>query len=212
MARDVLKGFDIPAATQQRTEETMSGTAAAKAASVSSPNAYVIDPSHSTAAFSVRHLMVSNVRGHLGPVSGTLWLDPEDVTLSRVEATIDAKEIDTRDPKRDEHLRSADFLDVEKFPALRFRSTRVKQLGDERLQVVGDLTIRGITHEVALEVEGPTAETTSPWGQKKIGATATTKINRKDFGLTWNMALEAGGVVVGDEVRINIELELDRQA
>jgi polyisoprenoid-binding protein YceI len=189
----------------------MSGSAAVKTEKVSSPKTYVVDPSHSTAAFSVRHLMVSNVRGHLGPVSGTLSLDAEDVTRSRIEATIDAKEIDTRDPKRDEHLRSPDFLDVEKFPSLRFRSTRVKRLGDEQLEVAGDLTIRGITREVVLAVEGPTAESTSPWGQKKIGATATGKINRKDFGLTWNMALEAGGVVVGDEVKINIELELDRQ-
>ena len=172
---------------------------------------YVIDPSHSTAGFKVRHLMVSNVRGEFSGVSGTVVFDAEDSTNSKVEAAIDATMIRTRDSERDQLLKSADFFDVEKFPKITFISKKVAPVGDAEWNVVGDLTLHGVTREVDLDVEGPTPEVKDPWGNIKIGATATTKVNRKDFGLGWNMALEAGGVLVGDEVAIQLELELARQ-
>jgi polyisoprenoid-binding protein YceI len=172
---------------------------------------YQIDPSHSAAHFSVRHMMISNVRGEFTKVSGTIWYDPENPQNSRVEATIDAASIATREPQRDAHLRSADFLDAEKYPVLTFRSRSVAgERGDWK--IIGDLTIRGVTREVTLDVEGPTPETRDPWGNLRIGATATGKINRKDFGLTWNTALETGGVLVGDEVKLTLDVEGVRQA
>ena len=172
---------------------------------------YVIDPSHSAAGFKVRHLMVSNVRGEFSGVTGTVVFDAEDSANSKVEAAIDATTIQTRDNQRDQHLKSADFLDVEKFPKIIFTSKKVVPVGDAEWRVVGDLTIHGVTREVDLDVEGPTPEVKDPWGNIKVGATATTKVNRKDFGLGWNVALEAGGVLVGDEVAIQLELELARQ-
>jgi len=175
-------------------------------------SAWEIDSTHSSAQFSVRHLMVSNVRGEFGKVSGTLQLDENDVAKSSVEATVDAASIDTRDAKRDEHLRSAEFFDVAKFPTLVFKSTRVEKAGAGRLKVTGRLTLHGATREVVLDVEGPTAEVKDPWGNVKRGVSATTKINRRDFGLAWNAALETGGVVVGEEVSIVIDLELAKRA
>ena len=172
---------------------------------------YVIDPSHSTAGFKVRHLMVSNVRGEFSGVAGTVVFDAEDPANSKVEAAIDATTIQTRDSQRDQHLKSADFFDVEKFPKIAFVSKKVAPVGDGEWRVVGDLTIHGVTREVALDVEGPTPEVKDPWGNVKIGASATTKLNRRDFGLVFNMVLEAGGVMVGDEVAIELELELARQ-
>ena len=171
---------------------------------------YQIDSSHSAAHFSVRHMMIANVRGEFTKVSGTIVYDPENPKNSSVEAVIDASSIATRDPQRDAHLRSADFLDAEKYPVLTFRS---KSISGERgdWKVTGDLTIRGVTREVTLEVEGPTPETRDPWGNLRIGATATGKINRKDFGLTWNTALETGGVLVGDEVKLTLDVEGVRQ-
>jgi len=172
---------------------------------------YVIDPSHSTAGFKVRHLMVSNVRGEFSDVAGTVVFDAEDSANSKVEAAIDATTIQTRDNQRDQHLKSADFFDVEKFPKITFISKKVAPVGEGEWRVVGDLSIHGVTKEVVLDVEGPTPEVKDPWGNLKIGATATTKVNRKDFGLGWNVALEAGGVLVGDEVAIQLELEMTRQ-
>ena len=171
---------------------------------------YQIDSSHSAAHFSVRHMMIANVRGEFTKVSGTIVYDPENPKNSSVEAVIDASSIATRDPQRDAHLRSADFLDAEKYPVLTFRS---KSISGERgdWKVTGDLTIRGVTREITLEVEGPTPETRDPWGNLRIGATATGKINRKDFGLTWNTALETGGVLVGDEVKLTLDVEGVRQ-
>ena len=171
---------------------------------------YIIDPSHSTAGFKVRHLMVSNVRGEFSGVAGTVVFDAEDSANSKVEASIDATTIQTRDNQRDQHLKSADFLDVEKFPKIAFTSKKVAPVEDSEWRVIGDLTIHGVTREVALDVEGPTPEVKDPWGNIKIGATATTKLNRKDFGLVWNVALEAGGVLVGDEVAIQLEIESDQ--
>ena len=172
---------------------------------------YVIDPSHSTAGFKVRHLMVSNVRGEFSGVAGTVVFDPEDSANSKVEAVIDATTIQTRDNQRDQHLKSADFFDVEKFPKITFISKKVAPVADGEWRVVGDLTIHGVTREVDLDVEGPTPEVKDPWGNIKIGATATTKLDRRDFGLMFNVALEAGGVLVGDEVAIQLEVELTRQ-
>jgi polyisoprenoid-binding protein YceI len=171
------------------------------------PNAvYQIDPTHTSAHFSVRHMMVSNVRGEFPRISGTVTFDPQDPAASSVEAVIDAASINTREPQRDEHLKSADFLDVEKFPKLVFKSKRVIP-GHGGGKVVGDLTIHGVTHEVTLDVERPTPEMKDPWGKQRIGASATTTLSRKDYGLVWNQALESGGVLVGDQVKITIDLE-----
>ena len=172
---------------------------------------YVIDPSHSTAGFKVRHLMVANVRGEFSGVSGTVVFDAENPANSKVEAAIDATTIQTRDSQRDQHLKSADFLDVEKFPRITFVSKKVAPAGEGEWKVTGDLTIHGVTKEVVLDVEGPTPEVKDPWSNIKMGATATTKVNRKDFGLVWNVALETGGVLVGDEVAIQLEVEMTRQ-
>jgi len=171
---------------------------------------WTIDPSHATAGFRVRHLMVSHVRGHLGPVSGTVFIDERDPARSRVEVSIDVRGLDSRDPKRDEHLRSADFFDVEHHPTVTFRSTRVEAprglSGD--VQVAGELTIRGVTRPVTLQVEplGPAIQ--DPWGNARRGVSARGRVSRKDWGLTWNLAIEAGGVAVGDEVTLEIDAEL----
>jgi polyisoprenoid-binding protein YceI len=172
---------------------------------------YKIDPAHSAAGFKVRHLMVANVRGEFPGLTGTIVFDPANPTNSSVEVAIDVKSLTTRDDQRDAHLKSPDFLDVEKFPTMRFVSTKVAPDGEGEWKVTGDLTIHGVTKAVTLDVEGPTPEVKDPWGNTKTGIVATTKINRKDFGLTWNVALETGGVLVGEEVQIHIEAELARQ-
>ena len=166
-----------------------------------------IDPVHSVVEFKVKHMMISNVKGQFTGVSGVLTLDETDATKSRVEATIDASTINTRDPQRDTHLKSADFLDVEKYPTLTFQSTAVQRTGVEEGTVTGDLTIHGVTREVIFAVEGPTPPSKDPWGQTRLGLSATTKISRKEFGLTWNAALEAGGLLVGDEVTITLDVQ-----
>ena len=167
---------------------------------------YTIDPSHSGIHFTVRHLVISKVRGAFGRWQGTVDFDDKDLASSKVSAVIEAASIDTREPKRDEHLRSADFFDVERFPELRFESTSIERDGDE-YRVHGDLTIHGVTHPVLLAVEA-LGGGKDPWGNERLGFQARTTISRKDFGLTWNQALEAGGVLVGDK----IEIELDVQA
>lgn len=167
---------------------------------------YEIDSAHSAAHFSVRHLMISNVKGEFSKVTGTVVYDPNNVEAARVNATIDATTINTRDEQRDAHLRSADFFDTEKYPTLTFKSTQVSK-SKNKLRVTGDLTIHGVTREVILDVDGPTAEVKDPWGNTRVGATASTKINRKDWGLTWNSALETGGVLVGEEVTITLDIE-----
>jgi polyisoprenoid-binding protein YceI len=164
------------------------------------------DHSHSSVNFHVRHLMVSKVHGQFHAWRGVLELDEHDLARSRVEVTIDAGSIDTRDPKRDDHLRSADFLEVEKFPHLVFASTKIEPLGDEAAKVHGELTIHGVTKPVVLDVElSPSIR--DPWGGTRTGFSAKTAISRKDFGLTWNIALETGGLVVGDKIEITLELE-----
>ena len=166
-----------------------------------------IDPAHTHAIFGVRHLVITTVKGEFGKTTGTLVLDEADVTKSKVEATIDTTTVNTREPKRDEHLRSPDFFDTAKFPTMTFKSTKVEKAGEGKLKVTGDLTLRGVTKPVTLEVSGPTQEIKDPWGNVKRGVAATGKINRKDFGLNWSKTIEAGPVV-GDEVTIEIESEL----
>jgi len=167
-----------------------------------------IDPDHSSFQFKVRHLMVSNVKGHFNKVKGMVTIDEKDITNLKVELTIDAASVDTGHAKRDEHLRAPDFFDVVKYPTITFVSKKVTKAGPERLQVIGDLILHGVTKEITVDVEGPTSEIKDPWGNFRRGATATTKINRKDFGLTWNRVVETGGVVVGEDVDISIEIEL----
>ena len=166
-----------------------------------------LDPAHSVAEFKVKHMMISNVKGQFAKVTGALTLDESDLTNSRIEALIEADSITTRDNQRDAHLKSADFFHVEKFPTLSFKSTRVRVVGDGKLAVEGELTIRDVTRNVLFSVEGPTAPARDPWGNTRVAVSATTKINRKDFGLTWNAALETGGILVGDEVTITLDVQ-----
>jgi polyisoprenoid-binding protein YceI len=166
-----------------------------------------VDPVHSAAEFKVKHMMISNVKGHFTGLTGVLTLDETDVTKSRIEGTIDVATITTREPQRDTHLRSADFFDVEKFPTMSFKSTLITREGPGELAVTGDLTIHGVTREVEFTVEGPTPPGKDPWGNTRLGASATAKISRKDFGLTYNAALETGGILIGDEVTITVEVE-----
>ena len=171
-----------------------------------------IDPAHSMAEFKVKHMMIANVKGQFSKVSGSLFLDESDLANSRVEASIEAASIHTRDEQRDTHLRSADFFDVEKFPTLHFKSQSISIVRDGELAVEGDLTIHGVTHKVRFAVEGPTPPAKDPWGNTRVAISATTKINRKDFGLTWNAALETGGILVGDEVTITLDVEFVKAA
>lgn len=165
-----------------------------------------LDPAHSAAQFSVRHMMISTVRGDFQKLTGTLQLDEKDFTKSSIEVTIDTTTVDTREDRRDTHLKSADFLDVVNFPAMTFKSKSVSAAGEGRLKVTGDLTIRGVTKEVVLDVEGPTAALKAGNSTRR-GASATTKINRKDFNVNWSRALDGGGVVVGDDVNITLDVE-----
>jgi polyisoprenoid-binding protein YceI len=171
---------------------------------------YTIDPAHSTAGFKVRHMMVANVRGEFSGISGTVQYDAENPANCKIEATIDTNTINTREEQRDAHLKSADFLDVAEYPTITFVSTKVQKSGGDA-KVTGNLTIHGVTKEVVLEVEGPAPEAKDPWGNVRSGATAETKIKRSEFGLVWNAALETGGVLVGDDVHISLELELLRK-
>jgi polyisoprenoid-binding protein YceI len=169
-----------------------------------------IDPIHSSAQFKVKHMMISNVKGEFTGLTGALTLDSADITNSRIEASIDAATISTRDAQRDAHLKSADFFDVEKFPALTFKSSRITKTSDGELAVAGVLSIHGVTRNVVFEVEHPSAPVKDPYGNTRIGLSATTRISRKDFGLTWNGALETGGVLVGDEVTITLDIQFIR--
>jgi polyisoprenoid-binding protein YceI len=172
---------------------------------------WTIDAAHSGINFSIRHMVVSKVRGRFAKYQGTLQIDDNDLTRSVIEATIDASSIDTGTAQRDAHLRSADFFDVEKFPELRFRSQRIEKLEDARYRVIGALTIRDITREVALDVEyGGQAK--DPWGNQRMGFIAKTALDRKDFGLGWNQLLETGGVLVGDRVEIELEVQAVKAA
>jgi polyisoprenoid-binding protein YceI len=172
---------------------------------------YQIDAAHSGVTFKVRHLMIANVKGEFTKVSGTVNFDAANPAASSIDVTIDAASIHTREPKRDEHLRSADFLDVARFPTLTFKSKSVTPAGKDSYEVTGDLTIHGVTGQVAFTVDAVTPEAKDPWGGFRRGASAELQISRKDFGLTWNAALETGGFMIGDEIKINLEVELVRQ-
>jgi polyisoprenoid-binding protein YceI len=189
-------------------ESTLATPAAA--GTVTAPTVWAIDPVHSAVEFAVKHLMVSTTKGRFTGVTGTIALDETDLTRSHAEVEIDAATVDTRDERRDAHLRSADFLEVEAYPTITFRSTRVLLEGTERPRVLGHLTIRGVTREVTLDTEF-NGRSRAPWGTEVIGLTATTKISRKDFGLTYNPVLETGGFAVGDEVKIQLEIEATKQ-
>ena len=167
-----------------------------------------LDPDHTGVHFKVRHLMISSVQGEFEKVSGKIVYDEADITKSAADITIDAASVNTRVAERDKDLRSPNFLDVAKYPKIAFKSKRVEKAGNGTLKMTGDLTIHGVTKEVVLTVNGPTPAIKDPWGNYRVGGQATTKINRKDFGLVWNAALETGGVMVGDEVEITIDVEI----
>ncbi len=185
--------------------------AAAPAAGLADTSTWNLDPAHSQTSFAIRHLVISNVRGEFQKFSGAVQLDDKDVSKSSVDVTIQAASIDTANGDRDKHLRSADFFDVEKFPTITFKSTKVEKAGDGKLHVTGNLTMKGVTKPVVLAVDGPTNEIKDPMGNARRGLSASTTIDRKEWGLTWSKTIEAGPVV-GDEVKIQIEAELLKQA
>jgi polyisoprenoid-binding protein YceI len=175
---------------------------------VAATSTWQIDPNHSAAQFAVRHLAISTVRGAFTKVNGTVQFDDKDISKSSIDVTIDAASVDTRVADRDKDLRSDRFFDVEKYPTLTFKSTKVEQAEPGKLKVTGDLTIHGVTKQVVLDVEGPTAPVKDPWGNQRAAANATSKINRQDFGVKWNAKMDSGGWVVGDDVEIMIDVEM----
>jgi len=177
-----------------------------------SASAWKIDPDHSSVGFSVRHLMVSNVRGNFVKFGGIVDLDDSEVTRSKVTATVDAASINTNVQKRDDHLRSPDFFDVAKYPTMTFVSKKWSRSGKGALTVAGDLTIHGVTRPVVLNVAPFSKEARDPWGNIRRATSATARINRQDFGLTWNKSLDAGGVMIGDEVDVTLEIEMVKSA
>src|SRR5215470_2285900 len=171
-----------------------------------------IDPAHTAAQFAVKHMMISTVRGEFKGVTGTVIWDDQDVTKSTVDVTIDAKTVNTGEEKRDQDLRSANFFEVEKYPTLTFKSKKVENAGAAKLKVTGDLTMHGVTKEVVLDVDGPSPAVKDPWGNTRSAVSASTKLNRQDFGVKWNANMDGGGVVVGDTVSITIDMEMVKQA
>jgi polyisoprenoid-binding protein YceI len=171
-----------------------------------------VDPAHSEALFSIRHLTISTVRGGFSKIKGTISFDEKDPSKSVVDVAIDMSSVDTREPKRDDDLRSDKFFDVTKYPTMTFKSTKVEQVSAGKLKVTGDLTLHGVTKEVVLDVDGPSAAIKDPWGNQRAAASATTKINRQDFGVKWNKTIDNGGVMLGDEVSITIDVEMFQPA
>ena len=180
--------------------------------SIAATTNWNIDPTHSSASFKVKHMMISDVRGSFRDLQGTIAIDESNLANSQVNITIVATSIDTGIKKRDDHLRSADFFDVAKYPNLIFSSKQIRNIKNGEFELVGDLTLHGVTKEVVLNVAGPTVEAKDPWGNIRRAAQATTKINRKDFGLGWNAALETGGVLVGEEIQIELDIQFIKQA
>jgi polyisoprenoid-binding protein YceI len=174
------------------------------------PVDWSIDPTHTSVTFGVRHMMVSTVRGEFQKVRGNVIFDRSYPERTKIEVDIETASVNTREERRDQHLRSADFFDVEKFPLITFRSKKVVLTGPDEFDMTGDLTIHGVTKEVVLKVDNLTSEHADPWGKVRMGASAKTKIKRSEFGMTWNTALEAGGILVGDEVSIQLDVELER--
>ena len=175
-------------------------------------NTYQIDAAHSNVQFSVRHLMVSNVRGTFSGVTGTVSYDPDKPAETTIDATLDVNTVNTNDEKRDGHLKSPDFFDTAQFPVMKFKSKKVESTGTDSQKVTGDLTLHGVTKEVTLSVEEISGESKDPWGNIKIGATVKGKVKRSDFGLTWNAPLETGGVLVGDDVKLEFDLQFLKAA
>jgi polyisoprenoid-binding protein YceI len=171
-----------------------------------------IDPAHTAAGFAVKHLMISTVRGQFKGVTGTVVWDDQDLSKSTIEVTIDATTVDTSEPTRDKDLKSEKFFDVAKYPTITFKSKKIENVSAGKLKVTGDLTIHGVTKEVVLDVEGPSNTVKDPWGNTRVAASATTKVNRQDYGVKWNANIDGGGVVVGDDVNITIDLEMTKKA
>jgi polyisoprenoid-binding protein YceI len=187
--------------------DQMTTTTANPAATANATTTWNIDPAHSAAEFKVKHMMISNVKGKFTGLTGKLSLNDADVSKSSIEASIPVSTLNTGDEQRDAHLKSADFFDVEKFPTMTFRSLQVAPNGSGEEKVTGELTLHGVTKQVTFEVEGPSQPGKDPWGNTRIGLSATTKINRKEFGLAWNAALETGGVLVGEDVTISLDVQ-----
>ena len=169
-----------------------------------------IDPLHSAAHFSVRHMMISTVRGDFAGINGAVVYNATDPGKSSVQATIDCNTLNTGVAKRDTQMKGPEFFDVKNYPAMKFKSTRIEKAGPDKLKITGDLTINAITHPVVLDAEGPTPPVKDPRGNEKVGLNATTKISRKTYNITWNEIMESGGLAVGDEVTINLDIELIR--
>jgi len=185
----------------------MSTTPSAPASAPGTVSTWNLDPAHSLAEFKVKHMMISNVKGSFSGLSGTLKLDETDYTHSSIEVSIPVATLSTGDAQRDGHLKSGDFFDAEKYPAITFKSTNIDSKGGADYAVTGDLTIHGVTKAVTLAVEDVSEPSKDPWGNQRIGLSASTKINRKDFELSWNSALESGGVLVGEDVTISLEVQ-----
>ena len=181
------------------------------APSIAMAATYRLDADHSSIQFKIRHLTVSNVSGTFNKFKGSASVEGEDLATLKVEVAIDAASVDTGHEKRDEHLRNADFLDVAKYPIITFVSRKVIKGDPGKLKVIGDLTLHGVTREITVDLEGPTPEVKDPWGNFRRGATGTAKIDRRDFGITWNKALDTGGLVVGNEVGIQVDIEWVRK-
>jgi polyisoprenoid-binding protein YceI len=167
-----------------------------------------IDPAHTAAGFSVRHLMIATVRGQFKGVTGAVLWDDQDINNSTVDVTIDANTVDTGEPKRDADLKSANFFDVKNYPTITFKSTKIEKISAGKMKVTGNLTIHGVTKQVVLDVEGPSGAVKDPWGNTRVALNASTTVNRLDYGVKWNAKMDSGGMVVGDDVNINIDLEM----
>jgi polyisoprenoid-binding protein YceI len=194
-----------------RTSTLFAGLLFSGASAFAQTSNWDIDPVHSNVQFTVRHMAISNVTGNFHKLSGTVDFDGPDITKSRINATIDTASVDTREEKRDGHLKSPDFFDVAKYPTITFNSKRIVQSGGP-LQMIGDLTIHGVTKEVALDVDAPTKEVTDPYGMVRRGFSATTKVHRQDYGLVWSGVSKAGEAVVGDDIKISLDIELVKKA
>jgi len=176
--------------------------------SLAATTTWQIDPAHTAAGFSVKHMMIATVRGQFKGVTGTVNWNDQDISNSVVDVTIDANTVDTGEPKRDADLKSANFFDVAHYPTITFKSTKIERISAAKMKVAGNLTIRGITKPVVLDVEGPSGAVKDPWGNTRVALNATTTVNRMDYGVKWNAKMDGGGIVVGDDVNINIDLEM----
>ena len=185
---------------------TIAGTLAVP--SPAATTTWQIDPAHTAAGFSVKHMMIATVRGQFKGVTGTVNWDDQDISNSIVDVTIDANTVDTGEPKRDADLKSANFFDAAQYPTITFKSTKIERISAAKMKVAGNLTIHGVTKPVVLDVEGPSGAIKDPYGKTRVALNATTTVNRMDYGVKWNAKMDGGGIVVGDDVNINIDLEM----